>query len=139
MQPQTAHWSVARLKQLVGRAKALATRAHTVRAAANSLPAVSSEARFDHKLAVARALERLGRVVSDLVGFQTVAFELDRCLQAAEAGKAFGLLSRELFGLRDGRAAGDIGDALIADVTALLADAKVLLPDTSPASRRLAA
>jgi hypothetical protein len=96
-------------------------------------------ARFDHKLAVARVLERLGREVADLVGCQVRATDLGLCLQAAETGQAFGRLSRELFALRDGRAAGKRGDNLIDAVTNLLAEARMGPTDPSPAVLPLAA
>jgi hypothetical protein len=124
-----ARRSMAPLNQVGRRARALAARARAVQAATASLPAVSSVARLDHQLAVAGTLERLGRVVVELVDFQVADTDLRLCVQAAEAGAALGALSRELFGLRDGRAAGQLGDALVGDVTALLEDARTALVD----------
>jgi hypothetical protein len=94
----------------------------------------SFEARSDAVQAVARLLERVGRVIAALVGLQLAAADLAVCLQAVAAGRAFADLSRALFGLRDGSAAGTFGADLRNAVENLLAEAQQGIAALHPVS-----
>ena len=111
------------LEQLTRRAEALARQARAACAAAGGSQPSFAE-RSDAVLAVARVLDRLGQVVAGLVARQVSAADLQLCLQAAAAGGAFVNLSVELYGLRDGRAAGRLGADLLGPVTTLLDEAQ---------------